>query len=222
MKIVVLSCDKNDDTFEPFHHCLEKYYINHPEVIYFTETKKNPYYKTICKNYPLNQWSKRIRESLQEVDDNKILIMVDDVFIRKPVDEERINYACDNLKGNIALMNFELAFDSTDLGTDLIGWKKRRHGSSYEVSILCGLWQKDKLITLLSDEDCDPWRVEYAQRNHGFDFLINSGDYIIDWGYKTWIFTGIQKSKWCRNVVPFFESEGIKIDYEKRGFVDET
>ena len=130
MKIVVLSCDKNDDTFEPFHHCLEKYYLNHPEVIYFTETKKNPYYKTICKNYPLNQWTKRIRESLQEVDDNKILIMVDDVFIRKLVDEERIKYACDNLKDNIACMNFELAFDSADLGTDLTGWKKRQANKS--------------------------------------------------------------------------------------------
>ena len=49
MKILVLSCDKNIDTFDAFSHCMEKYYKNHPEVIYTTETVKNPYYKTICK-----------------------------------------------------------------------------------------------------------------------------------------------------------------------------
>ena len=54
MKIVVFSCDACADTFEPFYKCMEKYYPNHPEIIYITETIKNPYYKTICKNYPLD------------------------------------------------------------------------------------------------------------------------------------------------------------------------
>ena len=55
MKIVVFSCDKDEDTFEPFHHCMEKYYPGHPEIIYATESVINPYYKTITKDYPLNQ-----------------------------------------------------------------------------------------------------------------------------------------------------------------------
>ena len=45
MKILVLSCDKNGDLFDAFHHCMEKYYPNHPEIIYATETIQNPYYK---------------------------------------------------------------------------------------------------------------------------------------------------------------------------------
>ena len=53
MKILVLSCDKNKDLWEPFKHCIEKYYPNHPEIIYATETIKNPYYRTICYNIPL-------------------------------------------------------------------------------------------------------------------------------------------------------------------------
>lgn len=64
MKIVVTSADINEDLFEPFHHCLEKYWENHPEVIYLTETVKNPYYRTICKDIPFDKWTKRIRESL--------------------------------------------------------------------------------------------------------------------------------------------------------------
>lgn len=219
MKILVLSCDKNDDTFEAFHHCMEKYYPNHPEVIYATETIKNPYYKTICKNYSLDKWTKRIRETLKEIPDNEILLMIDDIFIRKPVDAKRIDIARANLTGNIACFNFEKVFNQNDLESHLDGWKIRQKGSEYELSLMCGLWNKQKLIDVLS-EDSDPWSVEYKQNTKGYDYYINSGDYIIDWGYKTFIFTGICKGKWCRNIIPFFEKEGIKIDYERRGFND--
>lgn len=218
MKILVLSCDKNEDTFEPFNHCMEKYWKNHPEVIYTTETIKNPYYKTINYNEPLEKWTKRIRQTLNDIDDNEILIMIDDCFIREQVDVDRIEYARRNLKGNIACFNFEKAFDSNDIETPLEGFKKRQHGAPYEVSIMCGLWDKKKLLKVL-EEDSNPWEVEGKQDNKGFDFYINSGEFIINWGYETFIFTGICKGKWCKNIVPFFEKEGIKVDYSKRGFV---
>ena len=219
MKILVLSCDKNEDTFEAFHHCMEKYWENHPEVIYATETIKNPYYKTICKDYPLEIWTRRIRETLEEIPDNDILIMIDDCFIRNKVDVKRIDYARKHLKGNIAMFNFEKSFDTDDIETTLKGFKKRKHNSPYEVSIMCGLWDKEKLLKVI-EEDSNPWEVEGKQNNCNYDYYINSGNYIIDWGYVTYIYTGICKGKWCRNIVPFFESEGIKIDYSKRGFYD--
>ena len=217
MKILVCSCDKNEDTFYPFHHCIEKYWPDHPEVIYKTETIENPYYKTIPTNYEISKWTKGIREALDQIDDNIILWMMDDCFIRKPVDVERVKFTTEQISGNIANFNYEKSFDPNDIRTNLPGFKKRQHGSMYEVSIMCGLWDKNKLKNILAP-DSDPWTVEYAQNNCGYDFYINSGDYIIDWGYKTYHYAGINKGKWCREIVPFFESEGIKIDYSIRGF----
>ena len=219
IKILVLSCDKNEDIFDAFHHCMEKYYPNHPEIIYKMETKKNPYYKTICKNYPLNQWTVGVREALEEIDDEQILLIMDDFFIRQPVDVERIEYLSKQLKGNIAVFNFEKSWDSNDEETDVVGMKKRKKGSQYEVCINCGLWQKDKLIDVLKGEH-NPWDVEFISDGCGYDHYINSGKYIIDWGYVTWVPTGIFKGKWCKNIVPFFEKEGIEIDYGRRGFND--
>ena len=219
MKILVLSCDKSEDTFDAFHHCIEKYYPDHPEIIYATETIKNPYYKTICHNEPLERWTKRIRETLNDIDDEQILIIMDDFFIRQPVDTKKIEYLSKQLKGNIAVFCFEKSYDENDEETDVIGMKKRQHGSDYEVSINCGLWDKNKLIDVL-ERDSDPWDIELNQDNRGYDYYINSGEYIIDWGYVTWIPTGLFKGRWCRNIIPFFEKEGIKIDYEKRGFYD--
>lgn len=219
MVIVVCSCDKNKDLFYPFYHCMEKYYTNHPKIIYSTETIKNPYYETINKNYPLEKWTKRIRETLKEIPDNEILLMIDDIFIRKPVDTKRIDYARANLKGNIACFNFEKVFNPNDKESGLNGWKIRKKGSEYELSLMCGLWNKEKLIHVL-EKDSNPWDVEYNQDTKGYDYYINSGDYIIDWGYKTFKPVGVVKGKWAREAVDFFKKEGIEIDYEKRGFIN--
>lgn len=219
MKMLVLSCDKSEDLFDVFHYCVEKYYPEHPEIIYATETIKNPYYKTISYDIPLDRWTERIRKTLKDIDDDQILIIMDDCFIRKPVDVTRIKYLSEHLKGNIAMFEFEKSWDPNDEETDIEGMKKRQHGSDYEVCINCGLWDKNKLIDVLS-RNSDPWDVEINQDNKGYDYYINSGDYIIDWGYETWIPTGVFKGKWCRNVIPFFEQEGIEINYSKRGFYE--
>ena len=219
IKVVVLSCDKNTDIFDAFHRCMEKYWKNNPEIIYITNTIQNPYYKTICKDYPLDKWTVGIREALKEIDSEKILIIMDDFFIRRPVDAQRLYDLIPQLKGNIAHLCFETSYDEKDEETEIKGFKKRQHGVPYEVSINCGLWDKEKFINVL-DRDCDPWTIELVQDNKGYDYYINSEDFIIDWGYRTWIPTGLFKGKWCRNIIPFFEQEGIEIDYEKRGFYD--
>ena len=218
MTICVFSCDKNEDLFYPFKHCLEKYYPNHPEVVYFTETIANPYYKTISVEHDLSEWTTAAVKFLERVNDDKILLMIDDIFIRHPVDAERIDQAADLLTGNIACFNFERSWDDTDEPTEIPGWKKRRHGAQYEVSLMCGMWDKAKLINVLSQQISDPWAVEYNQPNCGYDYYINAGGYIIDWGYETFKHCGVVKGKWAHEIVPFFLREGIDMNYSNRGF----
>lgn len=218
--ILVLSCDKNKDLFEPFYHCMEKYWPNHPPVIYKTETIINPYYQTIRKNFPIEQWTRGIREALWEITTDQVLLMVDDCFIRRPVNVERLLYASTQLTGNIACMNLEKAFDPNDLpADDITGFRKRAPGAPYAVSLMCGLWQREKLMIVLA-VDSDPWEVEYAQRTYGFDYLINDGNYIIDWGYRTYKHVGLKKGKWCRETAEFFKRERVNINYNNRGFYD--
>jgi len=219
MKILVLSCDKNKDLFEPFYICMEKYWKNHPEIIYATETIQNPYYKTICKDIPFDFWTKRIRETLKEIDDNKILLIMDDCFIRKQVDENRIKYVEENINGNIALFNFEKAFDPYDLPSQYVEFKKKNPKGIVLPSIQCGIWQKEKLITVLNIT-CQPWEIERLNIAHNFEYYINSGDYIIDYGYRFPAKFGIYQGKWCRELYNFFQQEGINIDYSKREFYD--
>ena len=82
MKIVVLSCDKNKDLFEPFFYCMEKYWPQHPQIVYSTETIINPFYVTINFNYDLEHWTDRIRKTLKRLKDDYVLLMVDDIFYK--------------------------------------------------------------------------------------------------------------------------------------------
>ena len=215
MKIIVLSCSKNEETFLPFCHFMERHYLNHPEVIYFTDGIINPFYKTIPIKMTLDKWTTGFREFLNHIDDEQVLLMIDDCFIRADVDVERIQYASEHLKGNIALMNFEKSWDESDEPTELIGWKKRKHGSRFEVSLMCGLWQKDKLLKVV-ERDCSPWEIEENQDNCGFDYYINAGDYIIDWGYKTFQPVGIVKGNGQGNARSSSTGKELKLIIPRR------
>ena len=217
MKILIASCDANKDLFGPYHLCLEKYWPDHPKVVYSTETEVNPFYTTVCKDYPIQEWTKRIRETLAGLRDKEILLIVDDAFPRRPVDTKRVAEAITLLKenSNVACVNFERVYDRRN-DEFAEGFMKRRHGAPWEVSIQCGLWDRKKLMDVLSD-DMDPWTVETAQPTRGYDYLINSGDYIIDYGYRNGRYFGIHNGKWCAEIIPFFRQEGIDIDFSKRG-----
>lgn len=217
MKILVLSCDKNTDLFPLFHHCIEKYWPNHPEVIYSTETVENPFYKTICKNYPLEQWTKRVRECVEEIDDKHILIMCDDLFIRQEVTHD-IEHLCNYLHDDIASINLEKSFDSKDIPVNSFLMMRTPEGK-YKNSCLCSLWNKDRLLDVLAI-DASPWEMEQLNDGHDFVYLILK-DYFIEWEDPTthWRWGLVRKGQWRREAKTFFDAEGIEVDYSIRGFI---
>lgn len=210
MTIIVLSCSKNEDTFLPFRHFMERYYPNHPRIVYFTDGIINPFYETIPVINKLETWTIGFREFLGQIDDDYVLLMIDDCFIRQPVDVKRIEEAQEIIRQNenIALMNFEKAWDSSDEPTEYNGWKKRKTGSRFEVSLLCGLWDKKKLLKVV-ERDCSPWDIEENQMGYGFDYYINSGEFIIDWGYKPFQPVGKVKGRWTEETIEYLKKEGL-------------
>lgn len=220
MKILVMSCDKNYDLWEPFYHCMEKYWSDHPEIIYSTETRINPYYKTVCKNYPLCRWTDRVRETAEELDDDYIFAMCDDIFIRKSFDIRIIDSLLDVLiKENGAAINFEKSFDKKDIKyNDLVSLMSPT--SSYKTSMMFQLWNRACFVDVLSGISADPWKFEDMNNHKNYKYF-RLNDFIIDWGHKSrgdrW---AVYRGKWMRESVEFFNKEGVLIDYDKRGFCD--
>ena len=216
MKILVVSCDRNEDLWGPFHHCIEKYWPEHPEVIYSTETATNPFYKTICKNFPLERYSRRIQETLKEIDDDKVIITIDDIFIRKKPNLELFDHICSFLKDNVAAINFQQQFSNDDIYINEFISKRPENGQ-YKTSMMFQLWDKEKAIKVF-DCDAGPWDFEVINNHCGFDYLIVN-ECPINWGRPS---TGgkwaVYRGKWSQECKKFFDEEGVDIDYSKRGF----
>lgn len=219
LKILVASCDNNEDLFDPFYLCVEKYWKDHPEIIYSTESAINTHYNTICKNIPINKWTKRIRETIEEIDSDYILFMCDDVFIRKYVDNQKVMSLLNIFNDNIASINLEMSFDKNDLpyNEDLM---IRSINGKFKTSVMCNIFNRKKLLKILSNLDINPWQFESLNNHLGYTYLVTKRNDFVSWGYTYGGWFGIRKGKWCREIVPFFEKEGIKIDYSKRGFSD--
>lgn len=214
--LVILSSDNYNDCWKPFKTLKDRYWINCPyETYILTETKKCEYFKTINKNYGINEWTRRIRESLKEIPTKYVLIMMDDFFIRNKVNQDRIDYILANFNDNTAFFNFEQEYDKQNVECGLNGFKKIINGIC-KISCQAGIWDREKLIKLLNIT-CTPWEWERLNIARDYEYYINSGDLIIDYGFKVGDFS-IVGGKWAKEIVPFFEKENIEIDYSKRGF----
>ena len=219
MKILVLSCDKNEDLFPLFHHCIEKYWPEHPEVYYSTESIVNPYYKTICHAYDIEHWTKRIRETVGQIDDEFILIMVDDIFIQERVDNNKVLNLIRYFKENTASLNLQPTFDIDDcaIKDDIM---ERNPNGEFHVSVMCSLWKKSALLDVFN-YDTNPWQFEWDNKKKGYQYLVTWNGGYLNWGFtkKTWRF-GLHYGQWFKEAITFFNKEGIKIDYTKRGIIN--
>lgn len=231
MKILVLSCDKYADLFEPFHYCMEKYWPNHPEIIYSMESIPNPYYKTICINYPNEKWTKRIYETVKNWTDDYIITLCDDVFIRKPVNQARLDYLYEAVK---TLKDFcQISFISEiKYHPDLIlkpvdGYENIsvRLRDSWKNSVNASLWKLDNFKKVLkgnTGKDVDIWKFE-CDKTRMFNFKYynsTNADWPINWGRERGRrCVAVQKGKWTQECVDFFNSENYYIDFNKRGII---
>ena len=209
MKLVVLSCDKYEPCWKPFFTLLEKYYPHHPEAYLITETKQCPYCKTININSDI--WTERFREGLKQIDDNQVLVMLDDFFLRMSVNEEFINSI--KIDDNVACYNFEINYrEPADMGKD---WDIQKNNQVYLNSCQPSIWNKKVLIDRLK-ENQTPQEWELTVVNSPFIHYINNNIYhVIDIGYRHQdlsIGWGITRGKLSKECLEFLKKEGLADD----------
>lgn len=212
MKLIVLSCDKYEPCWKPFFTLLEKYYPNHPEAYLITETKQCPYCKTINVNSDI--WTERFREGLKQIKDDEVLVMLDDFFIRGPVDEERIKQAERLLKeiDSVSCFNFEKNYrNSLEYSSD---WSIQLNKQVYLNSCQPSIWNRLILIDRLQkNQNAQEW--ELTQIDSPYVHYINNKDYIIDIGYRHQdlsIGFGITRGKLSKECLEFLKKEGLDED----------
>ena len=221
--IVIFSCDKNDDLWPIFNHCLNKYWSDHPKTYLFTETKQCKYFNTINFDYPLDKWTVRMRNSLDMVKEKKILFICDDCFLKEKVNYKKLNEALDLLKDDIACIQLELSISKFDVKTGRKGFRKKTMNSPYIVSFFCGLWQKDKLREVM-DGEFNPWKKENKADPKGYTYYQISDEKILSWFNDATGKNGaIRFGDWQNGIYDFLEKEGLEddVDFSRRMFVSQ-
>lgn len=164
--VVMMSCDKYKCLAPAFDACMDRYYPNHPSIHHI---------------FGEDVWSKRLRERLEYIIDDYVLVMLDDMLIRHPVNEELIEDALRVLEDNpdVAVVNFEKNYREALPFSE--NWLKQKDNQMYLHSCQPSLWRRTALIdNLKRDEDAWSWEMTWV--NNNWTYLINKDADIIDIG----------------------------------------
>lgn len=234
--IIVSSCDKFKDAWEPFFILLDKYWSNHPRKI-FLNSESVSYsgsfqnVRTVLNTHN-ESWSERIRNTVKQVDTEYVLFFLEDYFIWDYVNEEVFDEAYSLIKDEKvgAVVFHGVSLDekyNTRFNTEKVFVEQDKSIIS-RLHVVVSLFHKDYFLKLLCENE-NPWRYEresYARslalgkkvlaQNYGcskpcFLYYLKPRDNI-----------GINQGKWLKDTIPMFEKNGItSIDYCNLGVYEE-
>lgn len=229
--ILVSSCDKFSSAWEPFFTLLNRYWPQCPYNIYLnTETFSYCNYNVVTLNSCESSWTGRLIDSLNKIDSDFIIFILEDFFLMGPVRDSVVEEILDKMKNDpqIAVVYPKRisGFDGRD--KEHPEWIRMDLNKSNKYLINCqvAIWNKTALLNLVVT-GLSPWELERSFKvsedspykfycsPEGSKFSIE-GDvfpyyFAIQNGY------GIAKSKWLWNNKKFFKKEHIDVDYSKLG-----
>ena len=218
LSILVMSCDRYSKyTSELFHHCIEKYWEHHPKVYYCNETIDNEYYETFKVNYPVEMWTRRVKECLEQIDTDIVLVCPDDTFFRTKVNDKVIKKLCTYIDNKLIAINLEPPFDCYNVNEIL---SIRNPQGRWLTSFMPQLWNRKKLIELLNGKDLNPRQAEKLGVNSPYTFgIIATNLTDIDFGKRFGIYPyAITEGKWATEMIDFCKQENIEINFNELGF----
>lgn len=94
--LLVNSCDKYEDLWAPFFTLLKKYWNPEYPIVLNTESKDFNFEGLNIKTLKLFEnknveWSERLRITLENIDSEYVITLLDDFFLEKSVDNNKIN-----------------------------------------------------------------------------------------------------------------------------------
>lgn len=224
--VLILTCDKNMDVMPYFFEFFEKYWPTfNSDIFVDTESIRKIDTKYKC-NFPNKKyrwddpWSGRLKDCLEQIDSEFVLIIMDDFFFTDYVDEKEINRCVQLMNQNkdIACFNFAYSnspYDKKEYERYVLVNKK----APFRMNLQTALWRKATLIKYIRRHE-NPWQFEIwgSKRIRRYKERI----YHLDKGAKK-IFTYpvggvLADGKWRTNEsVDLLKREGIVFDENKRG-----
>lgn len=191
---------------------------------------QNEFYK-IKNIHPSNKectWTERMEETLEQIDTDYIIFMLDDFFLYDFVRSEEVSKCIEYLENNpkIATFTFYPLFMQS-IPSKYPGYNMKEKGSKYKVSALIGIWNKRMLQKYICGYKENIWEWEKNATDRSNNIYIKDEFYVMKNNVKE-IFPyniskyGLFSGKWLTPTKELFEKQNIEMDFSKRGFYDEA
>ena len=209
--IVILSCDKYSDLWEPFFFLFWKNWKDCPYPIYLGSNSigyDDNRVSTIFAEEDPN-WSSTCKRILNDVPYKHIFLWLEDLFVIEPVHTERFRDAVKFMKMVGAKHIHARSLPAPD-SIDERGFGIYQKGMPYRVNV-AGLWEKEYLVNLLIDGE-DPWRFEIMG---SYRSAFDDGFYCADPPLLTWLNT-VEKGFLLRHAVKYCRRYNVKINNSRK------
>jgi hypothetical protein len=211
--ILVVSCDKYSDLWNPFFKSFLKFWPDCPFNIYLLSNYK---YVNIPKVRSLSigddiSWSDNLYKGINSLKEDYIFLFLEDLFLVDFVETSKIlNIFTWIMESNANYVRINPSATKADKKfNDLVGIISK--GTIYRTSTVLSIWKKDILLNLLKANE-SAW---------DFEIYGSLRSDIYDGFYATWrkyfsIINAIIKGKWQRKAIRKLNSIGIEIDLDNR------
>ena len=237
--ILINTCDKFEDCWDPFFKLFKLYWPDCKGKIYLNTEYKDYSYPGLdiiaikcCKRHHIPHskqatWSQCLKWALEETNTDIILYMQEDYFLNAPANNVLFTELLDLFAHNTDMHCLQIS-PSTD-GSD--GSTKYKHidiiKRTYRYRIGCqtALWKRNVLYSYIKEKE-SAWDFEEfaSERAHYIphNFYIINRQWLNTNPIIPYLATGIIQGRWWEPVVNLFKDHGIVVDFSKRGFVGEA
>lgn len=206
--ILVLSCDKYSDTWDVFSSCMKKFWPSCKFDVFLVNNTKEYKGITTINTGVEKSWSNKVRLALNEINSKYVMIMLDDYFIYKNLDDDYFSSLLNYIESNnIDYYSFEYNRDSKKIDKYS---RQINDNAIYGKVLQAGIWKKNYLIKCLYDDDFSAWEFENYQKKDnvrrikGNDCCTNEK--------KLFYLNGIIQGKWYPNTLKKLSRQGVEID----------
>ena len=212
LAILVLSCDKYSDLWEPFLAQFRRHFPVGDTRIYLGSNIiacSDPGVVPVLSG-PDRDWSTSFACILDQIPERKLFVILEDLFLASPVDPATVEACTTMLFARDAMHIKYWASPPPDTPTEapLIGSYPR--GAPYRATV-CGFWDRQYLRSLLIPGE-SPWdfeiqgsyRASYAERMYGLKRPLC--------GYRNMI----EKGCWMPESVRWARAAGVPLALERR------
>lgn len=234
--ILVNSCDKYEDAWDPFFRILKMQWpeCEQYKIILNTETKVYNCdflnVETVCGGKE-RTWSQRLRFAVSHIETDYLLYMLEDFFLLEKVSNESFLEALELIKkGEIGYIGLKYQKNReyrnpADEDNSIRFIEKDKVVSVNRINSMTALWDKKWLLNIIRDHET-PWEFELygserSRRTPEKVLIINNSDGVCPcvFNYNVDIHHGhgITGGKWLPKNIELFDKYGISVDFEKLG-----